>query len=150
MQDSDFQLFAVSAKEELDIGKSNVKLTDEEKNKILSKFGISDFEDRHPMTLSRGQKQRLTIATAVCSESKVIFFDEPTSGLDKNSMDLVSKSILEISATDKALLVISHDYECLLSVCNRIVYFQNGKIEDDFKLNNDTKQKLWELLSKGR
>ncbi|MFC2472086.1 MAG: ATP-binding cassette domain-containing protein, partial [Lachnoanaerobaculum gingivalis] len=150
MQDSDFQLFAVSAKEELDIGKSNVKLTDEEKNKILSKFGISDFEDRHPMTLSRGQKQRLTIATAVSSESKVIFFDEPTSGLDKNSMDLVSKSILEISASDKALLVISHDYEFLLSVCNRIVYFQNGRIEDDFKLNNDTKQKLWELLSKGR
>ena len=150
MQDSDFQLFAVSAKEELDIGKSNVKLTDEEKNRILSKFGILDFEDRHPMTLSRGQKQRLTIATAVSSESKVIFFDEPTSGLDKNSMDLVSKSILEISATDKALLVISHDYEFLLSVCNRIVYFQNGRIEDDFKLNNDTKQKLWELLSKGR
>ena len=65
-------------------------------------------------------------------------------------MDLVSKSILEISASDKALLVISHDYEFLLSVCNRIVYFQNGRIEDDFKLNNDTKQKLWELLSKGR
>ena len=60
------------------------------------------------MTLSRGQKQRLTIVTAVSSESKVIFFDEPTSGLDKNSMDLVSKSILEISDADKALFVISH------------------------------------------
>ena len=150
MQDSDFQLFAGSVKEELSIGKSNVKLTDEEKNRILSKFGISDFEDRHPMTLSRGQKQRLTIATAVSSESKVIFFDEPTSGLDKNSMDLVSKSILEISDTDKALFVISHDYEFLLSVCNRIIYFQNGSIEADFKLNNDTKKKLWKLLSKGR
>lgn len=150
MQDSDFQLFAGSVKEELSIGKSNVKLTDEEKNRILSKFGISYFEDRHPMTLSRGQKQRLTIATAVSSESKVIFFDEPTSGLDKNSMDLVSKSILGISDADKVLFVISHDYEFLLSVCNRIIYFQNGSIEADFKLNNDTKKKLWEILSKGR
>jgi len=146
MQDSDFQLFAGSVKEELSIGKPNVKLTDEEKNKILSKFGISDFEDRHPMTLSRGQKQRLTIATAVSSESKVIFFDEPTSGLDKNSMDLVSKSILGISDADKVLFVISHDYEFLLSVCNRIIYFQNGSIEADFKLNNDTKKKLWEIF----
>lgn len=150
MQDSDFQLFAGSVKEELGIGKSNEKLTDEEKNRILLKFGISDFGDRHPMTLSRGQKQRLTIATAVSSESKVIFFDEPTSGLDKNSMDLVSKSILEISDADKVLFVISHDYEFLLSVCNRIIYFQNGSVEADFKLNNDTKKKLWKLLSKGR
>ena len=102
------------------------------------------------MTLSRGQKQRLTIATAVSSESKVIFFDEPTSGLDKNSMDLVSKSILGISDADKVLFVISHDYEFLLSVCNRIIYLQNGSIEADFKLNNDTKKKLWEILSKGR
>ena len=113
----------------------------------LSKLGISDFEDRHPMTLSRGQKQRLTIATAVSSESKVIFLDEPTSGLDKNSMDLVSKSILGISDADKVLFVISHDYEFLLSVCNRIIYFQNGSIEADFKLNNDTKKKLMLGLS---
>ena len=150
MQDSDFQLFAESVNKELSIGKSGAMLTDEEKAAILSRFGILDFKDRHPMTLSRGQKQRLTIATAVSSESTVIFFDEPTSGLDKNSMDLVSNSILEISDTDKTLFIISHDYEFLLSVCNRIVYFQDGSIQADFKLNNDTKKKLWELLSKGR
>ena len=128
----------------------NAEITDEEKASILSRFEILDFKDRHPMTLSRGQKQRLTIATAVSSESTVIFFDEPTSGLDKNSMDLVSNSILEISDTDKTLFIISHDYEFLLSVCNRIVYFQDGSIQADFKLNNDTKKRLWELLSKGR
>lgn len=150
MQDSDFQLFAGSVKEELGIGIANGKRTDEEKNKILSKFGLSGFEDCHPLALSRGQKQRLTIATAVSSERNVIFFDEPTSGLDKNSMDLVSKSILEMSDADKTLFVISHDYEFLLSVCNRILYFQNGRIEADFKLNNETKKTLWQLLSKGR
>ncbi|MBC6714214.1 energy-coupling factor ABC transporter ATP-binding protein [Treponema sp. Marseille-Q3903] len=150
MQDSDFQLFAESVNKELSIGKSGAMLTDEEKAAILSRFEILDFKNRHPMTLSRGQKQRLTIATAVSSESNVIFFDEPTSGLDKNSMDLVSNSILEISDTNKTLFIISHDYEFLLSVCNRIVYFKDGSIQADFKLNNDTKKKLWELLSKGR
>lgn len=150
MQDSDFQLFASSAAEELDIGKSEIKLTEIEKNDILSKFGIYEFKDKHPMTLSRGQKQRLTIATAMESQSKVIFFDEPTSGLDKNSMDLVSHNILELSHKDKTLFVISHDYEFLLSVCNRIIHFESGKVQSDFKLTETTKRNLWELLSKGR
>ncbi|MDE1700263.1 hypothetical protein PWF77_05180 [Streptococcus suis] len=92
----------------------------------------------------------MTIAVATTSESKIIFFDEPTSGLDKNSMDLVSQSILEISDKNKVLFVISHDYEFLLSVCNRIIYLKNGSVNLDFKLNSDTESKLWELLSKGR
>lgn len=150
MQDSDFQLFSSSVKDELCIGKTVERLTDKEKEDILSKFEILNFKDRHPMTLSRGQKQRLTIASAVNSKSNVIFFDEPTSGLDKCSMELVSKSILKISNQDKALIVISHDYEFLLSVCNRIVYFKNGIVNDDFKLDDNTKNKLWELLSRGR
>ncbi|HGN5289980.1 cobalt transport ATP-binding protein cbiO [Streptococcus pyogenes] len=150
MQDSDFQLFTGSVEEELSIGKSGAMLTDEEKNTIMSRFEILNFKDRHPMTLSRGQKQRLTIAVATTSESKIIFFDEPTSGLDKNSMDLVSQSILEISDKNKVLFVISHDYEFLLSVCNRIIYLKNGSVNLDFKLNSDTESKLWELLSKGR
>lgn len=148
MQDSDFQLFSNTVKEELDIGKN--KLTDKEKDLILSKFEIIDFKERHPMTLSRGQKQRLTIASCMCSESNVIFFDEPTSGLDKNSMDLVSKNILEIADLEKTVFVISHDYEFLLSLCNRIIYLENGTVKFDFNLNNNTKARLWELLSKGR
>lgn len=149
MQDSDFQLFSDSVEAELDIGKAKERLADAKKAALLSSLEILDLKERHPMTLSRGQKQRLTVATASCADSNVIFFDEPTSGLDKNSMELVSKSILSVAAANKVVFVISHDYEFLLSVCNRIVCLKNGTIQDDFRLNDDTKTRLWSLLALG-
>jgi ABC transporter, ATP-binding protein len=68
--------------------------------------------------------------------------------LDKHSMDLVSKSILTAANAGRLIFVISHDYEFLLSVCNRIIYLKSGMVHADFNLNNDTKKMLWELLSK--
>ena len=148
MQDSDFQLFGNTVEDELDIGKKGGGLSGTEKETVLSDFEILDLKEWHPLALSRGQKQRLTIAAAFCNHSKILFLDEPTSGLDKHSMDLVSKSILTEAKAGRLIFVISHDYEFLLSVCNRIIYLKSGMVHADFNLNNDTKKMLWELLSK--
>lgn len=148
MQDSDYQLFGNTVEDELDIGKKGHGLSGTEKETVLSDFEILDLKEWHPLALSRGQKQRLTIAAAFCNNCKILFLDEPTSGLDKHSMDLVSKSILTAANAGRLIFVISHDYEFLLSVCNRIIYLKSGMVHADFNLNNDTKKMLWELLSK--
>lgn len=132
----------------MDIGKKGGGLSGTEKETVLSDFEILDLKEWHPLALSRGQKQRLTIAAAFCNNCKILFLDEPTSGLDKHSMDLVSKSILTAANAGRLIFVISHDYEFLLSVCNRIIYLKSGMVHADFNLNNDTKKMLWELLSK--
>ena len=145
MQDSDLQLFSDTVKNELKICKIHNNISDTEIDEILSKFGIIDFKEKHPMTLSRGEKQRLTIATSFTSNSKVIFFDEPTSGLDKFSMSLISKNLIHLSSS-KVIFVISHDSEFLLSVCTRIIQLKNGTFEQDFSLNDETKGRLLKLL----
>lgn len=150
MQDSDFQLFSNRVEEELDIGRRENPLTEDEKRRVLSTLEIFLFRDRHPMTLSRGQKQRLTLAAAFAGESKVIFLDEPTSGLDKHSMDLAAESIMDMADSGRLFFIISHDYEFLLSVCSRILHLKDGGIADDFSLCSETKGRLWEILSKGR
>ncbi|UTC66825.1 MULTISPECIES: ABC transporter ATP-binding protein [unclassified Treponema] len=149
MQDSDFQLFGNTVKDELDIGKKE-GLSDAKKESVLSDFEILDLKERHPLALSRGQKQRLTIAAAFCTDCKIIFLDEPTSGLDKHSMDLVSKTVLTAAKSGKLIFVISHDYEFLMSVCSRIIYLKSGRLQSDFNLDDAGKTKLWELLNKGR
>ena len=57
-----------------------VFLNGTEKETVLSDFEILDLKEWHPLALSRGQKQRLTIAAAFCNKCKILFLDEPTSG----------------------------------------------------------------------
>lgn len=139
MQDADFQLFGTSVEAELDIG--NNKIEEDEKLKILNKLNILKYKNTHPFDLSGGEKQRLQIAMASVSEAELIIFDEPTSGLDVKSMKRVVEQIDELSER-KSILIISHDYEFIRKVSNRIVYLKDGQIYDDFILDEINVSKL--------
>ena len=135
MQDSDYQLFGNTVADELDIGKKGGGLSGTEKETVLSDFEIFDLKERHPLALSRGQKQRLTIAAAFCNNSKILFLDEPTSGLDYGSMQNVCALIDSITGKTNASVIITHDYEFILNTCNRAVLLEDGRIAEDFQLN---------------
>lgn len=148
MQDSDYQLFGDSVENELNTGcKKNHKA--EKNQELLEQFNLWDKKDCHPASLSRGQKQRLTIACALKAESKIIFFDEPTSGLDRKNMLCVAEQIQKLAADGKCVFVITHDYEFILSACKRILYLWDGKIQKDFSLTDETKYQVLELLGEG-
>ncbi len=150
MQDSDYQLFACSVYEELCIGKSNKEITSAEKERILSYLELTEYKEKHPASLSRGQKQRLTVAGALLSNCPVLFFDEPTSGLDMGCMELISNSMIKLADENKIIFVISHDYEFLLSVCKRVIHISNGTVKQDFQLTENSKLQLWNILSGGQ
>lgn len=140
MQDSDYQLFEDSVLKELTLGNNK---TDEENCKaVLRRLGIEAYIEHHPAALSRGQKQRLTIACSIVSDAPLIFFDEPTSGLDNDSMKSVAEMIQQLAAEGRMIFVISHDYEFLLAACTRILYLQDGVISDDFPLNDDSSRRV--------
>ena len=143
MQDPDYQLFGTSAENELSlVRKDSAKI-----NETLEYLGLAEYKDAHPFELSGGQKQRLQIGMAMLCDRKLIIFDEPTSGLDVSSMQKVSKEI--VSLRDKAgVLVISHDYEFIRHVADRIVYLNDGRIEKDFDLSSQTLGELNEIFKK--
>ena len=149
MQDSDYQLFSDSVWNELTIGKKRKQIDTEKNISILAELGLLAYKDMHPAALSRGQKQRLTIAGALVNDSKIIFFDEPTSGLDRYSMTCVAKQIQDLVKQERIVIVITHDYEFLLSVCTRILHLKNGTIQDDFMLTVKNKEKLLNILWEG-
>ncbi|MGX7112696.1 ABC transporter ATP-binding protein [Gemella cuniculi] len=137
MQDADFQLFGASVLKELEItSKNSIK-----NEKALKLLELWHLKDKHPQTLSGGEKQRLQLAISLVSEAKIIIFDEPTSGLDKNSMERVL-NLLKILKEEKTLIVISHDYEFIRRSTDKVIYIKDSKINDKFYLEKDNIKKL--------
>ena len=127
MQDADYQLFGASCLKELEISQSDEKINLE----ALDSLGLYKLKDSHPHSLSGGEKQRLQMAISKVSSNQVIIFDEPTSGLDKNSMQKVVALIDEMKQ-NHTIIIISHDYEFIRNVSDRIVYLADKGIKESF------------------
>lgn len=135
----DSNLFETSLEDELKLNDSEANI-----NGILNQFDLENVKGLHPQILSGGQKQRLTIAAAELLERDVYLFDEPTSGLDGNNMKLISERMKQLQEKQKIVLIISHDYEFLMTSCNKVLYL-DGQSFKEFSAGND-KEKILEIL----
>ena len=133
MQDPDYQLFGTSVENELMLVRADQEAIDD----CLEYLGLAPYRYAHPFDLSGGQKQRLQIGMAMLCGKEVIIFDEPTSGLDVESMHKVADEIVKLKE-NAAVIVISHDYEFLRNVADRIVYIADGPIGKDFYPDDDS------------
>ncbi len=126
MQDSDYQLFSESVEQELLLGVKESEENRDQMEELLQYFGLEQYRARHPMALSRGQKQRLTIAAALMSDAEIFILDEPSSGLDGENMRRMSDMLQKISETGCIIMVISHDTEFIRTSCSRVVELREG------------------------
>jgi energy-coupling factor transport system ATP-binding protein len=84
---------------------------------------------------------------AMLCDRDLIVFDEPTSGLDVSSMENVSDEIIKLREKS-SVLVISHDYEFIRHVADRIIFLEGGKIQKDFVLDASTVGELNQIFNK--
>ena len=110
MQEVQLQLFADSIENELKLGNHS---SPEERAEILSRLGLAGMEERHPMTLSGGEQQRLLIASQILSDKEIFIFDEPSSGLDYRQMRAVAEVLQDLKRAGRIVILISHDEELL-------------------------------------
>lgn len=85
----------------------------------LKLYGLVHLKDRHPQSLSGGEKQRLALACATIRKPEVLLLDEPTSGLDGENMRRIAQNIEACRASGSAILVITHDLELMRLVCKK-------------------------------
>ena len=100
---------------------------------LLDEMGILHLKDDFPKNLSGGELKRVLIARSMINSPELLILDEPTSGLDFNNMLVISDIIKNLSK-DKAIILISHDYELLSRVVDRVIFLEEGKISQDFIL----------------
>ena len=128
-QNSNDSLFCPTVLEDvafgpLNLGKSKKEATSISK-KILKKLRLEGFEDKLVFNLSGGEKRLVSIAGILAMQSKVLLLDEPMTGLDKDSKSLVEDILIE---EDFSYLVISHDFDFIKKVTNKVYTLEDGKI----------------------
>ncbi len=96
----------------------------------LSEFDLAGVEERHPYTLSSGQKRRVNLAVASLSSASLILMDEPTFGLDGPGVKELLVLLLRLRKRGRTLLMVTHDKPFADAAADRILYLQDGKIAD--------------------
>lgn len=135
-QNPDRQLCTYTVRDEIAFGQKALKTGTEEEiskrtEKIIERFGFNP--DEAPFSLSRGQRQRLALASIIAVEPKVMILDEPTTGLDyKECMEIMS-AVKELNKNGTTVIMVCHDMELVLDFARRMIVLADGKIEADEK-----------------
>lgn len=124
-QEPEYQFLAATVAEELAIGPRAAGMTDEEiaplVDEHLEALGLTKLARANPMTLSGGEKRRLSVATALISAPELLILDEPTFGQDRGTwLGLVHllRAALERGVT---LVSITHDPAFVAAMGQRVV-----------------------------
>lgn len=122
---------------------TGMKLEDQRNNavQLLKKVGLGDRREHLPFQLSAGEQQRVAIARAMANNPPVILADEPTANLDKKTSQLIRDLFKELKESDKTIIIVTHD-DYLISLANKVITFEDGKIVNEEILSNSKKNKI--------
>ena len=124
-QNPNYQLFMPSVWQEIAYGAKSEDYAKE----IMELFGLTALSDRHPQSLSEGQKRRVSIAAVAASEPEILLLDEPTVGQDYAGLkELVRILNLLHERSGNTMITVTHDMRCAEALCDHAVLIENGVV----------------------
>lgn len=135
-QNPTYQLFMPTLLSEISFKAKSEEMA----RKMINAFGLSGLEQRHPQSLSEGQKRRASIAAVCASEPTVLFLDEPTVGQDYKNLCKTVETVNKINKNlGTAIVTVTHDKRCAGAFADRVLIMENGKIsrQGDYHLANE-------------
>jgi energy-coupling factor transport system ATP-binding protein len=153
-QNPDRQIFHDTVAEEVAYGPKQIGCTPEQiqtyVKEALDVTELSQLAATYPLSLSKGQKQRLAIASALAMQPKILILDEPTSGQDAREREQLLQLLLKLHRQGTTILLVTHDMEFLSSCAQRAIVMSKGhKVFDGTvaELFHDTRQLTdWGLI----
>ena len=124
-QEPEYQFLASTVAEELAIGPRAVGMTEEEIAPLVEEhmeaLGLTRLARANPMTLSGGEKRRLSVATALISAPELLILDEPTFGQDRGTWLGLVRLLRAALARGVTLVSITHDPAFVAAMGQRVV-----------------------------
>lgn len=116
---------------QLKVLKRSVEEANQKTIQLLERVGLADQALKFPAQLSGGQQQRVAIARALAMDPIAMLFDEPTSALDPEMINEVLDVMVELAKDGMTMIVVTHEMGFARRVANRIVFMDEGRIEED-------------------
>ena len=124
-QNPDYQLFMPTVRQEISFGAKSEEYAAE----IAELFGVKHLWERHPQSLSEGQKRRVSIAAVAACEPEILLLDEPTVGQDYDGLcalvEILNKLHMQSGNT---VITITHDVRCAEALCDRAYLIADGVV----------------------
>jgi ABC-type branched-subunit amino acid transport system ATPase component/ABC-type branched-subunit amino acid transport system permease subunit len=97
-------------------------------SQALAAVGLNVSAKTETSELSLGQQKLLGVARALVAEPTLLMLDEPAAGLSSSETEALGRQIVEISQTGVSILLVDHDMDLVLKVCDRIFVLDFGRI----------------------
>ncbi len=114
---------------------------------LMERFGISHLRRNLAITLSGGEKRRLTIARSLVTEPSLLMLDEPFSGVDPIAVSEIQDIIRSLSHAGLAILITDHNVRETLSIVDRACLIFEGRVHregtQEFLVNDPLSRQLY-------
>jgi ABC-type lipoprotein export system ATPase subunit len=117
------------------------KTNEEEIDRLLDKFEISNLKNKKASYLSGGEQQRVTIARALLHDPDIILADEPTGNLDQENSFIVNQTLKKISET-KLVVYVTHDIKTAFDYGDMVIELKSGKIKKITQIKDISNEKI--------
>jgi energy-coupling factor transporter ATP-binding protein EcfA2 len=134
-QNPDHQIFAATVADEVAFGPRNFGLDDAEiarrSEEVLTAVNLSAERDRDPFLLSKGERQRLAVASVLALRPRLLILDEPTTGLDYREQRGMMALIGDLNRSGIAIVMITHTPWLVAEYARRVVLMRKGRVMFD-------------------
>jgi energy-coupling factor transport system ATP-binding protein len=134
-QNPDHQIFCSTVYNEIAFGLKNIGVCEQDVDSLVKeaakKVGILPYLNSNPFSLSKGQRQRVALASVLAMETEVLVLDEPTTGQDYQEGLEIMEIIKQLNLAGKTIIIVTHDMELVSKYAKRVIVLLNGKILDD-------------------
>lgn len=131
-QNPDHQIFSNTVREEvgfsLRMAGMDPKTVEERVAEALAVVGLSGYEEEVPFTLTKGERQRVAVASVLAAQPQVIILDEPTTGLDYRHQRSMMEMLRDLHRRGHTVIIITHSMWVAAEYAERVVVMKDGQI----------------------
>jgi energy-coupling factor transport system ATP-binding protein len=131
-QNPDHQIFAATVEDEVAFGPRNFALSREEVERrceeVLRAVNLIEARGRDPFLLSKGERQRLAVASVLALRPRLLILDEPTTGLDYREQRRMMALVSDLNRTGIAIVMITHTPWLVAEYARRVVLMRKGSV----------------------
>lgn len=134
-QNPDHQIFAETVEDEVAFGPRNFGVLREEiaarVKEALSAVGLTGYEKEDPFSLTKGERQRVAVASILAAKPDVIILDEPTTGLDYREQRSMMELVRALNEAGHTIIAVTHTMWVVAEYAHRMIVVRDGKIAMD-------------------